>query len=335
MRFAIFALLIALAPPAPSAEEDDWGALPPAPKATAAVPPEGGVAGPVAASPGSPASAPIPVPGRSAETARRIQLLRVRANGLYRARKYRAARDLYAACARLDTGDAGARNDLAGCHLKLGQRDSALAASRAALRLAGRSLASPDAGAWSFPDLRARKSAYFLLDKVGAPMSAPGPGRCEAWTAAEGECRARLYVCAERGGRAEAGGALRWDILRAGLSAARAAFSPEELESPSQLPRPEPRDMEAASIGGAPESESRWVNRDSSVTLPLGEFLETADPACSGPACGSLEQERIGCRILHFDPCAGVIGMACAYQEEGGPDRIVIGEWYLIPSRQP
>jgi hypothetical protein len=260
-------------------------------------------------------------------------MLKVRANGLYRARKYADARDLYAACAGLDPGDADARNDLADCYLKLGRKDSALACAREALRLAVRSLSSDDTAAWSFPDLRARKNAYFLLDRLGARMTAPKPGGCETWAPAEGDCRARLRVCAERGSRTGPEGETRWDILRAGASGLRALFSYDEVEIPSQVPRPELRDMEAASIGGAPESESRWVNRDSAATLPLGEFLETTDPACTGKGCGNLERELVGCRILHFDPCAGVIGMACAYREAGGPDRIVIGEWYLIPVR--
>jgi hypothetical protein len=260
-------------------------------------------------------------------------LLKVRADGLYRARKYRDALALYATCARLDPRDADARNDLAQCHLKLGRKDSALVFAREALGLAGRSLAAGDGTGWSFPDLRARKSAYFLLDKLGVRMTAPKPGRCEIWAPSEGDCRARLHVCAERGSRPGPEGTVRWDILRAGTSGVRALFSYDEVEVPSLVPRPGLRDMEAASIGGGSESESRWMNRDSSATLPLAEFLEGSDPACSGSACGNLEREQVGCRILHFDPCAGVIGMACAYPEAGGPDRIVIGEWYLVPAR--
>jgi tetratricopeptide (TPR) repeat protein len=257
----------------------------------------------------------------------------VRANGLYRARQYPEACRVYAECARLDPGDASARIDLAGCYQKLGRKDPAVVLAREALRLADARLPSSDTVSWSFPDLSARKNAYFILDKSGSPMSTPKPGQCETWTASDGACRARLYVCAERGSRPAAGGTLRWDILRAGVSRLRALFAYEEVEAASQVPHPELRDMEAVSIDGVSESESRWVNRDSSATLPLGEFLETADPACSGPDCGSLEKEVVGCRILHFDPCAGVIGMACAYQEEGEPDRIVVGEWYLVPAR--
>jgi hypothetical protein len=71
------------------------------------------------------------------------------------------------------------------------------------------------------------------------------------------------------------------------------------------------------------------VNRDSSSLIPLGEILETVDPACTGN-CGKLERVQSECRIIHFDPCAGVLGVACGIQEEG-KDRIVIGEYYLIP----
>lgn len=296
--------------PAFPADEDDWGASPTPQPAS------------------GPAIHTVP-----SETLRRIQLLKVRANGLYRARQYPEACRVYAECARLDPGDASARVDLAGCYQKLGRKDSAVAFAREALRLADAGLAASDTVLWSFQDLSVRKNAYFILDKSGSPMPTPKPGQCETWTAADGGCRARLHVCAERGSHPSTGGTLRWDVLRAGVSRLRALFEYEEVEAAAQVPHPELRDMEAASIDGVSESESRWVNRDSSVTLPLGEFLETADPACSGPACGSLEKEMAGCRILHFDPCAGVIGMACAYQEEGEPDRIVVGEWYLVPAR--
>src|SRR5690349_2179398 len=116
MRSFISAFLILCALPASAADEDDWGAPPPAPPASER------------------ASGPVrrEVPS---ETARRIQLLKVRANGLYRARKYRDAAELYAACARLDPGDASVRNDLAGCYQKVGRKDSAVAFAREALRL--------------------------------------------------------------------------------------------------------------------------------------------------------------------------------------------------------
>jgi len=315
MRFATLVLLLTLALPAFPADEDDWGVLSRA-----------------APAPSIPPSAPAKRKV-SSEIARRIQLLKLRANGLYRAREYRQAIDLYAGCARLDPGDAEARNDLAAGYQKLGLMDSALGCAREALRLADAGLAAGDTLAWSFPDLGARKNAYFLLDKLGAPMSAPKPGQCETWTASEGECRSRLRVCSERGGRPAPGGRLHWDILRASVFPLKSLFAYEEVESASQIPRPELRDMEAASIDGIPESRSLWLNRDSAATVPLGEYLERADSACSGPACGGLGKEMSECRILHFDACAGVIGMACAYQEDGGPDRIVIGEVYFLPAR--
>jgi len=308
MRFALFGFLCLSASPAFSGDEDDWGTM---------------------------LSVPAAAPAKhdvSSAILRRSQLLKVRANGLYRARKYREAADLYSACARLDPNDANARNDIAGCYQKMGFKDSALACAREALRLADAGLSAGDAASWSYRDLRARKSAYFLIDKLGAPMTAPKPGECETWAASEGACRAGLRVCSERGSRAAAGGTLRWDVLRTSAIPAQALFKDEETDS-AGAPRPEMRDMEAASIDGTPESFSRWVNRDSASTIPLGEYLEGADPACSGPACGGLEKELSECRILHFDACAGVIGMACAYQEDAGPDHIVIGEGYFLPAR--
>ncbi len=309
MRFLISISLLALVLPAFPADEDDWGNPPPIP---AAAPAKGGL---------------------PSDVARRIQLLKVRGNGLYRARKYRQAADLYAACVRLDPGDAGARNDMAGCYQKLGLKDSALACAREALRLADASLTASDTALWSFPDLRDRKNAYFLLDKLGAPMPAPKPGQCETWAAAEGECRARVRVCSERGSRPAPGGTLRWDILRASAFPLKSLFAYEEIESAGLVPRPELRDMEATSIDGVSEGYSRWMNRDSAATIPLGEFLEGADSACAGPACGDLEKELAACRILHFDACAGVIGLACAYQEDDGPDHVEIGEGYFLPAR--
>ncbi len=265
---------------------------------------------------------------------RQTQLLKLRANGYYRARKYKEACDLYAAVARLDSGDAAVRNDLGLCFQNLGRKDSALAYTREALRIADRGLADPDTGAWSFANLRARKSAYFNLDKLGGPMHEPKPGQCETWSSIA-ECPARVHVCAEAGSRSVAGGTLHWDILRAGLTRANALFSYDEVEVPSQVPHPEMRDMEELTIDGVPESKVRWINRDSAVTLPLGEFLETADAGCTGgPAkCGNLEKVRTECRVIHFEPCEGVLGVACGIQEEGGPDRILIGEYYLIPGR--
>lgn len=316
MRSPALPLLLLFALGLAPAQDEDWG------------PPSMRAGSPSATVAASPAERRIP-----SQVVRQTQLLKLRADGLYRARKYREAAGLYAACARLDPEDAAARNDQASCYQKLGLNDSALLCAREALRLAGRSLASRDTAAFSFADLRARKSAYFILDKLGKPMTTPKPGQCESWTAAEGECRARMHVCAERGSRPAPGGTLRWDILRAGVARLNALFTYDEVEVPSQIPRPELRDMEESSIDGLPESGIRWINRDSAATLPLGDFLETADPACTGPACGALEKERTECRVLHFDPCAGVIGMACAYQEEGGSDRVVVGEYYILPAR--
>jgi hypothetical protein len=211
-------------------------------------------------------------------------------------------------------------------------RDSALAATREALLLADPSLAAMDPSSWSFPDLRARKSAYFNLDKLGVPMKVPAAGQCETWSSLSA-CGERLHVCAEAGRRPEGEGTLHWEILRVGLTRERALFNYEEVEIPSLLPYPEMRDMEELAIDGSPESKARWINRDSSATLPLGRMLETADSSCTGN-CGRLERSLSECRVIHFDPCAGAVGVACAQREDGGKDRILIGEYYLIPAGQ-
>lgn len=318
--------------PSPAASITEVSAAP-SPVVSAAAP--GAAPAPSAPAPATGSLKPAPwvrLPIPSAD-ARQAQLLKLRANGLYRARKYKDACDLYAAVVRLDTGDASARNDLGICQRALGHRDSALASTRAALRIADRSLAAPDTSAWSFADLRARKTAYFNLDKLGGPMREPKVGQCETWFAV-GDCPARLHVCTEQGYRKVEGGFLKWEIMRAALNRSHALFSYEEVEVPSQVIRPEMRDMEELGIDGTPESMIRWINRDSSITVPLGEYIETADPECF-PECniaGNLEKERIKCRVLNFDPCAGVIGMACAIDEEGGKDRILIGEYYLTPA---
>jgi hypothetical protein len=318
MRAPAFLLIALLSRLPAAAEDDDWGAASRVDTAQ---------------SPSEPSAAPAS-PQLPSAVYRQIQLMKIKANGFYRARKFREACGLYGAIARLDTSDAAVRNDLGLCYQKLGFKDSALAYTRAALRIADRSLASQDPDAWSFPDLRARKSAYFNLDKLGGPMHEPKPGQCETWSSFT-ECPARLHVCAEQGRRAAAGGSLHWDILRAGITRAHALFSYDEVEVPSQIPHPEMRDMEEMSIDGVPESKVRWINRDSSVVLPLGEFLETADSACAAGrrGCGDLEKERIECRVIHFEPCAGVIGVACGIEEEGGKDRILIGEYYLVPGK--
>jgi hypothetical protein len=262
---------------------------------------------------------------------RQVQALKEQGNKSYRAGKYAEACRLYRQASRLDSNDAALRNDVGICFQKLGRKDSALESTREALRLADRSLRSASDYDWSFPDLRARKTAYFNLDRLGGPMREPKPGQCETWSSLS-SCAARYHVCAEAGSRAAPGGTLRWSVLRVGLTRARALFSFDEVEVPSLVPKPEMRDMEEMSIDGMSESRSRWLNRDSSVIIPLGDVLETADPAC-GKDCGSLERVQSECRILHFDPCAGVVGVACAIQERGGDDVIVIGEFYLIPSQ--
>lgn len=257
--------------------------------------------------------------------------LKEEANRYYRARKYPEACRIYREASLLDSNDAGLRNDLGICFQKSGKKDSALASTREALRLADRSLASDSLANWSFADLRARKTAYFNLDKLGGPMPEPRPGQCETWSSFS-TCQGRLHVCVEAGSRPTEGGTVHWQVMRAGLTRSRALFSYEEVEAPALVPRPEMRDMEELSIDGEAESRSRWVNRDSSAVLPLGEVLETVDPGCAGN-CGKLEQVRSECRIIHFDPCAGVLGVACGIQEDEGKDRIVIGEFYLIPAR--
>ncbi len=281
------------------------------------------------ADPVPPGSFPSVSPASNA--GRKLLAVKEKANRLYRGEHYLEAGRLYREISILDTLDAAVRVDLGLCYLKRGIKDSALEASREALRLADRSLRADDTAGWSFPDLRARKSAYFNLDKLGDPMPEPKPGQCQTWSAFS-DCRARLHVCAETGNRKAAGGTLHWDILRVGLTRSQALFTYDEVEVPSLLPHPEMRDMEELAIDGAPESRSRWVNRDSSQVLPLGESLESADSACAKD-CGNAEKVRTECRVIHFDPCAGVVGVACGIQEADGKDRIVIGEYYLIPAR--
>ena len=162
-------------------------------------------------------------------------------------------------------------------------------------------------------------------------MKQPRPGQCETWSSLS-SCGGRYHVCVEDGKRPAGDGLLRWTVLRVGLTRSRALFTYDEVEVPSHVPRPEMRDMEEISIDGMSESRSRWLNRDSSVAIHLGDVLETADPECVGD-CGKLETVRSECRIIHFDPCAGVVGVACGIMEGGGKDRIVIGEFYLIPTR--
>ncbi|MEO7427726.1 MAG: tetratricopeptide repeat protein [Fibrobacteria bacterium] len=260
---------------------------------------------------------------------RKSQALKEKANQLYRGKRYLEAGRLYREVSSRDSLDAGARINLGLCYLKRGVKDSALEASREALRIADRSLRTDDVKAWSFPDLRARKNAYFTLDKLGGPMPVPKPGQCETWSSFS-ECRGKLHVCAETGNRKTGAGTLHWDILRVGLTRSRALFSYDEVEAPSTVPRLEARDMEELAIDGVPENESRWLNRDSSVVLPLGEMLETPDSAC-GQGCGNVERMMTECRVIHFDPCAGLVGVACATQDGEGKDRMLMGEYYLLP----
>lgn len=303
-----------LADPCPAmGNEDEWGggyARPPIDRPT-----------PKSEIPAAPSSAVM----------RKIIALKEKANAFYRAKRYEEAGRVYREIAGLDPADAGVRNDLGLCFLKRGMKDSALEAGREALRLADRILASGDTTPWSYPDMRARKSAYFTLDKLGGPMPEPRRGKCETWSAFS-DCKARLFVCAEAGRSPAPGGELRWDILRIGLTRINALFSYDEVEIPSQVPRPEIRDMEAESIDGVPESRMKWMNRDSSVTIPLGDALETTDPACEG-SCEKFEKVRSECRVIHFDPCSGVVGVACEIEDGGAGDRIVVGEYYLIPAK--
>ncbi|MDB5047703.1 MAG: hypothetical protein JWO30_774, partial [Fibrobacteres bacterium] len=254
-----FVFAAALAP----TDEDEWGQDPVAPAQSAppahSAPQTLTAPGPGFAAPAAPATA------AATAAAKKAQPLKEKANLLYRAKRFEEAGRFYRQAADMDSADASVRNYIGLCFLKRGLKDSALAAEREALRLADRSLAGGDTSDWSFPDLRARKSAYFNLDKLGGPMPEPKPGQCETWSSFS-ECRARLHVCAETGWRSSQGGTLHWNILRVGLTRSRALFSYDEVEVPSQVPHPEMRDMEEISIEGVPESKLRWVNLDSSVT---------------------------------------------------------------------
>jgi hypothetical protein len=180
-------------------------------------------------------------------------------------------------------------------------------------------------------DLRTRKSAYYNLDKLGGPMREPDSGRCESWSALE-TCDQRLYVCADIGRKRTAEGIVHWSILRVALSRNRSIFSTEESETLADLPRPEMLDMEVQNTDGEFESRIKWLNRDSVATLPLGEVLIAEGVHCPAP-CKYPEKVLSECRVLHFDPCSGVVGVACGINLEGDDDQIVIGEYYLIPAR--
>lgn len=306
----LMALVLAGIPDPVGGEEDEWGP-----------------ASPVIAGRSAPAFYLPPLP---ADISRQVQALKEQGNKAYRGKNYAGALVLYRQASLMDSNDAGLFNDLAICFRNIGQRDSALQATRQALLLADRSLASGSDYDWSFADLRARKTAYFNLDRLGGPMKQPRPGQCETWSSLS-SCGGRYHVCVEDGNRPAGDGMLRWKVLRVGLTRLRALFTYDEVEVPSHVPRPEMRDMEAISIDGMSESRSRWLNRDSSIVIHLGDLLETADPDCVGD-CGRLERVQSECRIIHFDPCAGVVGVACGISEGEGADRIVIGEFYLTPS---
>jgi hypothetical protein len=270
--------------------------------------------------------------GGSRVPSKKVLSLKAEANALYRKKKFADACDLYREIADLDTLDAPARTDLGLCLQNLGKKDSALQVSRDALRLAGRSLGSLNDSDWSNPDLRARKTAYFNLDKLGGPMREPDSGQCETW-ASFATCSRPFYVCADVGRKRTAdGGMVHWSVIRVGLTRPRAAFSVEETETEADLPRPEMRDMEEQTIDGEFESKVRWLNRDSSTTLPLGEILETQTEGCDA-GCKKTEEVQSECRVLYFDPCSGVVGLACAIDQGKNQDRILIGEYYLIPAR--
>ncbi len=263
-------------------------------------------------------------------SSKKILALKAEANGLYRQKKYAEACPIYREITERDTLDAGALTDLGICLQNLGKKDSVLHVSREALRLAGKSLASPSVSDWSNLDLRARKSAYFNLDKLGDPMREPDSGSCETW-AAFAVCGKAFYVCSDVGRVRTARGYDHWAILRVGLTREQAIFSAVEAETQADLPRPEVRDMEEVDVDGEFESKLKWLNRDSVVTLPLGEIFETRVEGCS--SCQATEKVMTECRVLHFNPCTGVVGVACAVDQGGGDDRIVIGEYYLIPAR--
>jgi len=262
---------------------------------------------------------------------RKVLKLKAEANALYRQKKFADACALYREVADLDTLDAPARTDLGLCLQNLGKKDSAVQVNRDALRLAGRSLRGLADSDWSNPDLRARKSAYFNLDKLGGPMWEPDSGHCETW-ASLATCAHPFYVCADVGRKRTSAGMVHWSVIRVGLTRARAGFSEDETETEADLPRPEMRDMEEQGIDGEFEAKVRWVNRDSAATLPMGETLESQAEGCDA-GCKHSEEVQSECRVLDFDPCSGVVGIACAIDEGKNQDRVLVGEYYLIPAR--
>ncbi len=263
-------------------------------------------------------------------SSKKNQALKTSANALYREKKYAQACNIYRQITLSDTTDLRTLNDLALCYENMGYRDSAVQLSRAVLKSAGHSLAGSTESEWSNLDLRARKTAYFNLDKLGGPMREPDSGQCETW-ASFATCSRPFYVCADVGRRKILNGYQHWAILRIALSKVQAIFPVEEAETQADLPRPEMRDMEAQSISGEYENKLKWVNRDSIVTIPLGERRETQNEDCKVD-CQKAETAVSACRILNFDPCSGVIGIACAIDQGSSEDQIVIGEYYLLSS---
>ncbi len=263
--------------------------------------------------------------------AKKVLAMKEKANTYYRQKKYVQACDIYKEITLLDTLDARTRIDLGLCLQNLGEKDSALQVSRQALSIAGRSLGSASDSLWSNVDLRTRKGAYYNLDKLGGPMREPDSGHCESW-ASLGTCAQRFFVCADIGRQRTKEGFLHWSILRVALTKERAIFSTEESETLADLPRPDMLDMETQNTDGEFESRIKWLNRDSVVTLPLGETLVRDSASCPAP-CKVPERILSECRVLHFDPCTGVIGVACGLNLDEKDDQIVIGEYYLIPAR--
>lgn len=261
---------------------------------------------------------------------KKILSLRLEAEELYQQKKYPEACLRYQQIADNDSNDANVRTELGLCLQKIHKNDSALIVSREALRLSSKSLIATTLAGWSNPNLRSRKSSYFNLDKMGDPMHEPDSGQCETW-ATFNSCTQSLFVCTDRGRKNSLEGKVHWTVSRVGLTPQHAMFTEAELETNADLPQPEIRDMEAVDIGGDFEAKKKWLNRDSSITLPLGEVLEKKSTGYS-MAKNSNEQTLSECRVLYFDPCAGIVGMACALVEEGDEDQIVISEYYLIPA---
>jgi hypothetical protein len=160
-------------------------------------------------------------------------------------------------------------------------------------------------------------------------MREPDSGKCETW-AAFATCQQAFHACSDVGRKLSPKGMARWSILRLALKRERALFPVEEAETHADMPHPEMRDMEEVNVDGEFESRLKWLNRDSVVTLPMGETLEMSDESC-GMGCKKKEKIMSECRVLHLDPCTGVIGIACAIGPEGSDDQIIIGEYYLIP----